>query len=151
MHFAGILFFLSAPTISFAIEFGVIFLFFFGVYSLCAFVSMVVRRENATLLAVIIALFAAVFCGYGLTVDNAREWGIYFVWAMQFNMWGAEAFFSESLQIYKGVYDLEECNREYGYTFDRIGFDFAMMIVIGCGWRLLAFLAMIFLNRDKQR
>jgi ABC-type multidrug transport system ATPase subunit len=83
LHFAGILFFLSSPTIGFEIEFGVIFLFFFGVYSLSAFVSMVVRRENATLLAVIIALFSSVFCGYGLTIKDATRWGIYFVWAMQ--------------------------------------------------------------------
>jgi ABC-type multidrug transport system ATPase subunit len=151
LHFAGILYFLSAPTIGFEIEFGVIFLFFFGVYSLSAFVSMVVRRENATLLAVIIALFAAVFCGYGLTIHQAKEWGIYFVWAIQFNMWGAEAFFSESLKIYKGIYDLDLCNEEYGYTFDRVLFDFGMMVFIGCVWRTFAFVGMVFLNRDKQR
>jgi hypothetical protein len=66
-------------------------------------------------------------------------------------MWGAEAFYSETLKIYKDVYDLDVPNSDYGYTFDRIPFDFGMMILIGCVWRLLAFLAMVFLNRDKQR
>jgi hypothetical protein len=66
-------------------------------------------------------------------------------------MWGAEAFFSETLKPYRGVYDIDSANDEFGYTFDRVPFDFGMMILIGFCWRILAFLAMVFLNRDKQR
>ena len=85
LHFAGVLYFFSGVT-TFAFQFGLIFLFFFGVYGVSFLVSMLVRRENATLLAVVICLFASVFCGYGLTVGDSKEWGIYFVWAAQFNM-----------------------------------------------------------------
>jgi hypothetical protein len=131
--------------------FAVITLMFFGVYGLCAFVSMVVRRENATLLAVVIALFSAVFCGYGITIEDSKEWGLYWIWCLQFNMWGAEAYFSETLRIYEHIWDSEVANSNFGYSLNRTGFDLGMMVAVGFGWRLLAYIAMILFNRDKQK
>lgn len=112
---------------------------------------MVSRRENSTLIAVVIALFSAVFCGYGLTVRQAKIWNIYFVWFLQFNMWAAQANFSETLELYDHVYDTSFANLEYGYSLNQTGTDYAMMAVIGTLWRFLAFLAMIYCNREKQK
>ena len=139
LHFSAVLYYLASPVVPFGVLFGVIGLFFFGVYGLCSFVSMLVRRENATLLTVVVALFSAVFCGYGLTIKNAKSWGIYFVWAGQFNMWGAQAFFSETLKVYEHVYDSDAGNAQYGYQLNQSGLDLALSCLIGLAWRVLGY------------
>ncbi|KAI8896887.1 P-loop containing nucleoside triphosphate hydrolase protein [Globomyces pollinis-pini] len=151
LHFAAILFVLAKPMIPFWVQFAMIGLMFYGVYGLCSFVSMVVKRENASLLAVIFSLIAAVFCGYGPTLVDVKSWKLFWVWALQFNMWGCEAQFNESLKIYENVYDNSFANDAFGYTLNQTGFDFLMMVVIGSSWRVLGYIAMIGMNRDKQR
>ena len=91
MHFSALFYCLGHPVLPYWVEFIVVALTFFGVYSLAGFVSMVVKRDSATLLAVVIALFSAVFCGYGLTIKAAKNMRLYFIWCLQFNMWGAQA------------------------------------------------------------
>jgi hypothetical protein len=58
-------------------------------------------------------------------------------------------FSAETLLVYQHVYDSELSN--YTITSNRTMFDFIMMAVIVCAWRLLAFLAMISFNRHKQK
>jgi hypothetical protein len=64
---------------------------------------------------------------------------------------GGEAFYWQAVSIYEEVYDLNITNEFYGYTFSRVGFDYAMMFIIGVVWRIFGFLAMVGLNREKQR
>jgi ABC-type multidrug transport system ATPase subunit len=151
LHFASVLYFLAAPVIPFWVQFAMITLLFYCVFGLASFVSMVVKRENATLLAVVVALFSAVFCGYGPTLADVKKWRLYFLWAISFNMWASQAQFSETLAVYDHVYDSELSNIPFGYDLNQSMFDFAMMAVIGTVWRLLAFIAMISLNRNRQR
>jgi ABC-type multidrug transport system ATPase subunit len=151
LHFSALLFYLATPVIPYYIQFGIIVCYVFGVYGLCSFVSMIVRRENATLLAVVVALFSGVFCGYGLTLNDARKWNIYFVWAMQFNMYGAQTYLTQTLKVYDHIYDSQLCNDYFGYSLDQTPYDFLLMILIGLLWRVAAFFAMILCNRDKQK
>jgi ABC-type multidrug transport system ATPase subunit len=151
LHFSSVLYFLAAPVIPFWVQFTMITLLFFCVFGLASFVSMIVRRENATLLAVVISLFSAVFCGYGPTLADVRNWGLYFVWACSYNMWASQAQFSETLAVYDHVYDSELSNLAFGFSLNQTMFDFTMMIVIGFVWRLFGFVAMVGLNRNRQR
>ncbi|RKO93382.1 hypothetical protein BDK51DRAFT_26400, partial [Blyttiomyces helicus] len=105
-HFTAIYYFLAVPRMAFAMQFAIVFLQYFGVYGMAAVISTLVRRENAALLAVVIGMFAAVFCGYGPTVAQAKSSGFFFILAVSFNMWASEAAYSESLTPYAGVYDL---------------------------------------------
>ncbi|KAL5033010.1 hypothetical protein RTP6_001034 [Batrachochytrium dendrobatidis] len=150
LHFTAIFVYLATPEITFQTQYLMIMLFFFGVYGMSATVSMLVSRESAPLLGVVFCLFAAVFCGYGPSIRQATNWGVYFIWALSFNMWGCEAQYSDTVNIYKGVYDIDLTNRS-GYTLNRVPFDFGMMVLIGLGWRLIAFILMLTLNREKQR
>ncbi|KAJ3257024.1 hypothetical protein HK103_005008 [Boothiomyces macroporosus] len=158
LHFASVLYFFAKPMIPFWVQFSMILLMYFGVYGLSIFVSTIVKRENATLLAVVVALFCAVFCGYGPTITEAKSWGLYFLWAIQFNMWGCEAqcnyhltLVSETLKVYEHVYENQFAIDGFGYTLDRTIFDFVMMIVIGIVWRIMGYVTLVGLNRDKQR
>jgi hypothetical protein len=76
LHFSAIFVYLATPVISFWVLFGIITLFYFGVFGLSAFVSMIVKRQHSVLLAVVISMFSAVFCGYGPTLQDARRWNI---------------------------------------------------------------------------
>ncbi|KAJ3033261.1 hypothetical protein HDV00_006551 [Rhizophlyctis rosea] len=151
LHFAAIYYFIAGPQLSFASQYAIIYLQFFGVYGLAAIVSMLVRRENANLLAVVVCMFAAVFCGYGPSLRQAQNWGIIFIWHMSFNKWAAEAQFSESVMQYKDVYDIYSTAWAYGYILNRLSMDLLIMLGIGAVHRIIAFLLLIFLNRDKQR
>ncbi|KAL2918456.1 hypothetical protein HK105_201857 [Polyrhizophydium stewartii] len=151
LHFVALYRFLAHPAMTLENEFVVILLTFFGVYGAAAIVSMLVRRENAGLLSVVVNLFAAVFCGYGPTLLDAKSWGIIFIWELSFNKWGAEALYSEALAPYRGIYMVDFSAEQLGYTLDRFGFDVAMMLAIGVAWRVVGFVLMIALNRDKQR
>jgi hypothetical protein len=66
-------------------------------------------------------------------------------------MWGCEAHWSETLKVFEHVYDSTMSNRPFEYRLDQVAFDFVMMVVIGIVWRIIAFLGMIGLNREKQR
>ncbi|KAJ3274969.1 hypothetical protein HK104_003993 [Borealophlyctis nickersoniae] len=151
LHFAAIYYFLATPMLSFGTQFLVTFLMFFGVYGLAAIVSMLVKRENANLLAVVFGLFAAVFCGYGPTLTQASDWNIIFIWEMSFNKWGAEAMYSASLEPYRGVFDIDASAEQFGYTLGQVGKDLGIMFVIGIVQRVVAFGLLIWTNRDKQR
>ncbi|KAJ3177496.1 hypothetical protein HDU85_005863 [Gaertneriomyces sp. JEL0708] len=150
-HFNSIYMFFARPLVSSGNMFLIVILSFFGVYGLSAIVSMVARRENVTLLAAVTCIFAAVFCGFGPTLKDARAWGIIFIWEMSFNKWATEAMYWESVKPYIGVYDLIPPAEAWGFTLDRFGFDLGMMVVIGLMLRVVAFGLMLGLNRDKQR
>ncbi|KAJ3109992.1 hypothetical protein HDU96_006992 [Phlyctochytrium bullatum] len=150
-HFSSIFAFLATPQSPFGSLFSNLLLQFYCVYGMSAVVSMMVRRENAALLAVVTSLFAAVFCGYGPTVRAARKWGIEFIWHLSFNRWATEAFFSEELRVFRDVYDVDSAAYHYGFTLNQVPNNLLYMFLIGIGLRVAAYLLMIFLNRDKQK
>ncbi|KAI8853994.1 hypothetical protein BC829DRAFT_381042 [Chytridium lagenaria] len=151
LHFAAIFCFLATPITPFPLIFSNFFLQFYCVYGLAAVVSMIVRRENASLLAVVTCLFAAVFCGYGPTVRAARRWGIEFIWHLSYNRWATEAFFSEEISVFRDVYDIQSAADYYGYVLNSVHYNLFFMFIIGVGLRVCAFLFMVLMNRDKQK
>jgi ABC-type multidrug transport system permease subunit len=77
----------------FSTLFGIVWCLFFCVYGLAAMVSMLVRRENAALLAVIVALIAACLCGYGPSLKQGKEWGVGWIQDASYARWLVEAWF----------------------------------------------------------
>ncbi|KAJ3039199.1 hypothetical protein HDV00_012522 [Rhizophlyctis rosea] len=151
LHFTAMYVLLAKPQAPFSRQFVVVFLLFYGVYGLSAIVSMVTKRGNANLVAVISCLFAAIFCGFGPNLKQARRWGVDFIWAISYNRWASEAIFSDYLRLYWGIYDIESVADSTGYTLGRFGHDMGMMVLLGAAWRVIAFLLMVFTNRDKQK
>lgn len=152
LHFAAVYIFLAHPTFpSFAMMYAIIFLTFFGIYGMAAFVSTIVAKQNANLLAVVFGICMSVFCGFGPTLADAKDWGIMFIFEMSFNKWGAEALFSSSLRPYDAVYDIKDTAEANGYTLDREGFDLFMMFVIGVCFRVAAFIGLKLKDRAKQK
>jgi hypothetical protein len=152
LHFSMFYYVLSRPLITFAKFYFIIFLLFYCVYGLSALISMVVRRENSSLLAVVVCLFAGVFNGFGPSLTDARSWGIGFIWEISYNRWGTEALFNEEVNMVRHVYQVDDISaKNWGYSLDRYGMDVGMMIVIGFVYRVIAYLLLIFLNRRKTK
>jgi hypothetical protein len=152
LHFAMFYYVLARPLITFGKFYLLVFLLFYCVYGLACFVSMIVRRENSSLLAVVVCLFASVFNGFGPTLTNARSWGISFIWEISYGRWATEALFNEEVHMVERVYQVQQISApHWGYTLNRYAFDVGMMLVIGFVYRVGAFLLMILMNRQKTK
>ena len=114
--------------------------------------SMLVARENSALVGVIAALIASCLCGYGPSLVQGREWGVYFIQASSFARWAAEAFFHAETLAYRDHFMVLEVSAGiWGYTLDRFTLDIGMMILLGLIMRVLAFALMVALNRKEQK
>ncbi|KAJ3005446.1 UNVERIFIED_CONTAM: hypothetical protein HDU68_004605, partial [Siphonaria sp. JEL0065] len=150
LHFTAIFVVLGLPS-PFEFIYCCILLQFWCVYGLAMVVSMIVRREDSALLAVVVCLFGAVFCGYGPTVKNSYDMGINFLFAISYNRWSTEAWFSKELSIFSGVYQITAAADDFGYVLNKEGMNLALCFVIGLILRGIAFALMVLLHRDKQK
>ncbi|KAI8838118.1 hypothetical protein BC829DRAFT_447479 [Chytridium lagenaria] len=66
LHFSAVYYVFAKPVITFNMQYLIILLSFWGIYGLSCIVSMVVRRENAPLLAVVCGLSLPCFAGSDL-------------------------------------------------------------------------------------
>ncbi|KAJ3390526.1 hypothetical protein HDU84_007377 [Entophlyctis sp. JEL0112] len=151
LHFTGLYMILAKPVLDPYTQYTLVLFQFWGVYGISCVVSMVVRRENASLLAVVISLFASIFCGYGPSLNQAQKSGYLFIFEMSFNKWAAEASYAASIEVYKNKLDIELMASIWGYTLGQVPKDLAMCVFIGVVFRIIGFILMVSLNRDKQR
>ncbi|KAJ3344621.1 hypothetical protein HDU83_005006 [Entophlyctis luteolus] len=151
IHFAGCFLYFAKPAIAPELFLVIVFLQFYGVYGLSCVVSLIARRENASILAVLLCLVFAVFCGYGPSLNDAKNNGYLFLYELSFNKWASEANYSAMIAVYRNVFDIDTLAASWGYTLDRVSFDLVMCAVLGTFTRVLGFFLLIGLNRDKQR
>lgn len=152
LHFAGLFMVLASPITEFGTFYGLVWIQFFAVYGLAAMVSMIVKRENAALLAVIVSLIAGCMCGYGPSLAQMNDWGLGWVLDLSFARWAAEAWFHCETAPYRHVYMVKEVSAMlFGYTVDRLPLDIGLTILIGTVYRVVAYFGLVLINRDKQR
>ncbi len=132
--------------------FGIVWCQYFCVYGLAAMMSMLVARENSALVGVIAALIASCLCGYGPSLVQGRQWGVYFLQALSFARWASEAFFHAETLAYRNHFMVEEVSAGiWGYTLDRFSLDICIMLLLGLAMRAAAFVLMVVLNRKEQK
>jgi ABC-type multidrug transport system ATPase subunit len=151
LHFAAPLHYLSKPVISFNSMYLMIIALYFGIYGISSVISMMVERSNASLLAVIVGLFHSVSAGFGLSRKQAADAHIGWLFDICFNRWLTEILWTNSVIPFNQIYMIEEGTKYLGLTLSRVPFDFLMMFVLGVAWRAIAFVFMLFTQREKQR
>ncbi|KAJ3111509.1 hypothetical protein HDU96_005640 [Phlyctochytrium bullatum] len=151
LHFTAIYVFLARPPIPASFQFGLILLNFFFMYGIAAIVSMIVRRENAPLVTVVVGLFASVFCGFGLTLSDARDGGYIFVFNIGANRWAAEAQFWLTIKANRLVMDMNYALSFCGYEADKEVQNLFIMLALGVGYRVIAYILLVLVNRQKQK
>ncbi len=151
-HFAAVFHMLANPTTSFTMMFIIVVCQYFAVYGLAAITSMVVKRENSALLGVIVSLVAGCLCGFGPSITQLRGWHMSWIQDISYARWSSEAWFHYETLPYRDMYMVEEVSAAlFGYTLDRLGYDIAMILIIGTVYRIIAFALLVLLNREKQR
>ncbi|KAJ3284820.1 hypothetical protein HDU79_007841 [Rhizoclosmatium sp. JEL0117] len=151
LHFTAIFVVLGLPSASFGFIYAVIMLQFWSVYGTAMIVSMTVRREDSALLAVVVCLFCAVFCGYGPTIKDSYSMGITFLFAISYNRWAIEAWYSQELNVFQDVYQISAAAGRFGYVLNKEAMNLGLCFVIGLVLRIIAFALMVLLHRDKQK
>ncbi|KAI9142394.1 P-loop containing nucleoside triphosphate hydrolase protein [Paraphysoderma sedebokerense] len=139
LHFTALFTFFGTPI-------------FFNIYGMGSLISMLTRRENASLVAVVMGLVFAAFCGYAVTLVVAERSGIRWLLDLSFTRWGTEALYTSFLEPYEGLYEIDRVSAPlWGYTLRRYTTDILVMLALGLGFNVLAYSSMVMLHRDKQR
>ncbi|KAI8607512.1 P-loop containing nucleoside triphosphate hydrolase protein, partial [Chytriomyces sp. MP71] len=138
-HFCGIYYLLAQPPIDIGIQFAIIFLNFVGTYGVGMMVSMVVKRENAPLLGVTIALIWEVLCGFGPSITDATDGGYIFLYDIGVNRWMAETQFTLWVEAYN-IYDKTIAANVFGYQFGNTARNIGLMVVVCIGYRIITYL-----------
>lgn len=150
-HFTATFYILSRPPIPLGLQFSLVLLNMFCLYGVAEMISMMTRRENSVLISVFVGLMLSFLCGYSPTITNAKETHTSLLLALSPNRWAAETQFGLWLNYYKGVYDIETSAAVFGYKLDAVTFNFCIMLALGVLFRIITFVLMIALNREKQR
>ena len=150
-HFTVMFLLLSTPKISFGAAFVANLLYFYCIYGLASCISMITRREDGPLLAVMTSLIVGVLNGMSPSLVRVRTWHMTWFWRACPGTWLAEAYFDQNISPYAYLYQIDDAASSVGYTFGQFGLDMGMLFVLGTAYRIVAFLGLRFLDRHKQR
>ncbi|KAF2172517.1 hypothetical protein M409DRAFT_17750 [Zasmidium cellare ATCC 36951] len=150
-HFTVFLGVLATPLISFQEMYAANLMYFWCIYGLASIVSMLVKREDGPLLAVLASLIIGVLGGVAPPLAKVKSWHMEWFWRLSPGVWFTEAYFSQNVLPMKYLYITDLAAKSTGYTLGQYGMDIAMLFSIGVVYRLIAYLGLILMNRDKQR
>ncbi|KAI9658131.1 MAG: hypothetical protein M1831_003976 [Alyxoria varia] len=150
-HFTTFFMLLATPIISWPRSFAANLLYYLAVYGLASCVSMVTRREDGPLLATMASLIVGVLSGFAPTLAVTETWHMSWLWRASPGVWIAELYFSDNITPLRYLYQVENASENTGFVLDRYGVDCWVLLAIGLVYRILAFIGMVLVKRNKQR
>lgn len=150
-HFTTMFILLATPVIGWLSAFAANLLYFYCIYGLASCISMITRREDGPLLAVMSSLIVGVLNGMSPTLQKVRSWHIVWLWRASPGTWLAEAYFTQNIGPLGYLYRIEFARSALGYLLNKFSDDLLMLFVIGTALRIFAFLGLRFMWRAKQR
>jgi ABC-type multidrug transport system ATPase subunit len=150
-HFTTLFYLLSTPVITYVDAFVANLLYFYCIYGLASVVSMVTRREDGPLLAVMASLIVGVLNGMSPSLKQVRSWHMVWLWRASPGTWLTEAYFTQNLTPLKYLYNIDNARDSTGYLLHNVSKDLLLMLAIGTAYRVVAFLGLRFMWRNKQR
>ncbi|KAL9602335.1 MAG: hypothetical protein Q9219_001901 [cf. Caloplaca sp. 3 TL-2023] len=138
-HFTATFMLLATPRISWLDAFLANFLYFFTIYGLASCLSMLARREDGPLLAVMASLIVGVLNGMSPNLRTVAEWHMTWFWRALPGTWLAEAYFEKNVKGWAYLYDVRGASEASGLRLGRFGWDCCVLGLIGCGYRVVAF------------
>lgn len=116
LHFTVFMGVLATPLMSFTAMYGANSMYFYTIYGGASIVSMIVKREDGPLLAVLASLVIGVLGGVAPPLSRVKQWHMEWFWRITPGVWYTEAYFSENLLPLKHVYMLDLASRSIGFT-----------------------------------
>jgi len=150
-HFTTLFLLLSTPRIGWIEAFAANFLYFWCIYGLASCISMITRREDGPLLAVMLSLIVAVLSGMSPSLTKVKQWHMAWLWRSSPGTWLGEAYFTENVSPLAYLYQIQMATKIMGYHLGRFGTDLAMLFALGCVYRVLAFVGLRFMYGYRQR
>jgi ABC-type multidrug transport system ATPase subunit len=150
-HFTTLFMLLSTPRIPWFSAFIANLLYFYCIYGLASCVSMVTRREDGPLLAVMSSLIVGVLNGMSPSLKKVRSWHIVWIWRSSPGTWLGEAYFTENVAPLGYLYQIDVAKTSVGYLLNKFRDDLLMLLALGTIYRIVAFLGLRFMWRNKQR
>ncbi|KAF1952088.1 hypothetical protein CC80DRAFT_423394 [Byssothecium circinans] len=149
LHYGVFMGILATPLMAWTDMFVAIMLYFFCVYGLASCVGMVVKREDGPLLAVMASLIIGILGGVAPPLSKVATWKLAWLWRMSPGVWFTEAFVSQCLLPLDYLYILEAASRGTGFTLGQFTLDMWMLFVIGCIYRIFAFVLLVTVQRKR--
>uniref|UniRef100_A0A7S3YMK7 ABC transporter family G domain-containing protein n=2 Tax=Lotharella globosa TaxID=91324 RepID=A0A7S3YMK7_9EUKA len=104
-------------------------------------VSLAIDRDNSLLVATVLSLCFAAFCGVYpryKSLNNA-QW----FWDLFYSRWAAEATYTlYTAHLDEQGQDIQRGADEIGFTIGRFGFDLGIMWVLGFAYRVIALIVL---------
>lgn len=150
-HFSTMFLLLSTPQISWGAAFAANILYFYCIYGLASCISMVSRREDGPLLAVMGSLIVGVLNGGSPSLEQVRSWHLAWLWRASPGTWLGEAYFDRNIQPYEYLFQIDVARQVIGYRLGHFGLDLGLLAAIGTIYRIVAFLGLRFMYPAKQR
>ncbi|KAK3116056.1 hypothetical protein LTR53_004004 [Teratosphaeriaceae sp. CCFEE 6253] len=151
LHFTVFLGVLATPLISFPRMYAANAMYFWCIYGLASIVSMLVKREDGPLLAVLASLVIGVLGGVAPPLSKVHSWHLEWLWRLSPGVWFTEAYVTENWAPMGYLYRVDWAAQAVGFRLGQFGLDVGMLFLIGCVYRVVAYLALILVHRDKQR
>ncbi|TKA44813.1 hypothetical protein B0A55_13462, partial [Friedmanniomyces simplex] len=151
LHFTVFLGVLATPLISFPRMYAANLLYFWCIYGLASVVSMLVKREDGPLIAVLASLVIGVLGGVAPPLSKVKMWHMEWFWRLSPGVWFTESYVTENWTPMGYLYQTDLASETVGFTLGQFGLDIGTLFLIGCVYRVVAYLALIAVHRDKQR
>jgi hypothetical protein len=144
-HFTTLLMLLSTPRMPWFAAFIANLLYFYCIYSLASCVSMVTRREDGLLLAVISSPVVGVLNGMSPSLEKVSSWHIVWLWRSSPGTWLAEAYPTENITPLGYLYQIDVAAMSVGYLLNNFRDDLLVLLALGTIYRIVAFLGLRFM------
>ena len=123
LHFTVFLGILAVPLISFPMMYLANLLYFWCVYGLASVVSMIVKREDGPLIAVLCSLILGILGGVAPPLSTVKQWHMEWFWRLSPGVWYTEGYFTKNLTPLGYLYELDLAAQVVGYTLDQFALD----------------------------
>lgn len=150
LHYTVLISVLATPIMSFQDMYIANLLYFYSIYGLASIVSMLVKREDGPLLAVLLSLVLGVLGGVAPPLQQVKTWHMEWFWRLTPSVWFTEAYWTKLVTPRGFLWDIELASQTVGFTLAQYGTDLTLIFVIGTVYRLLAY-GLLILFRKKQR
>ncbi|KAH9828028.1 ABC transporter, ABC-G family, WBC-type [Teratosphaeria destructans] len=148
LHYTVFLGILATPLMSFWKMYAVDLGYFWGIYGLASVVSMLVKRQDGPLIAVLASLVIGVLGGVAPPLKQVKVWRMEWFWRMSPGVWFTESYFTENITPLGYLYRVDVAADATGFTLDQYALDLSMLFVIGVVYRVVAFV-LLFVSRRR--
>ncbi|KAI2626939.1 hypothetical protein GGS26DRAFT_562180 [Hypomontagnella submonticulosa] len=147
MHFSTLILLLAVPIIPWATAFVVNLVYFYCIYGLASCVSMIVRREDAPLIATMISLIVGILSGAAPPLSSVKDWHMEWLWRASPAVWLAELYFGQLVEPFRYLYQVDLAAKLVGFHLDWHWRNLLFLLAIGTIYRFLAYIGLLWGGR----